>query len=175
MRFHRRLHTESMMTHKLFVALAIGLALSGQYAVEANAQAVPSRGTVKARPRLFNPFDVSRSRLTVNRFGIVGFASSGQSDPFMLSGSRWEAATAMSLAAAAPAAAATASTAAVASVSSVASGATAPPAEAPPLAAVSSPTATGAGDEGLGIGAAVRPPYRPPVRSPFRPPPRPPF
>jgi hypothetical protein len=65
--------------------LAIAVLFSASaIAVEAQ-DAARSRGSVRVRPRFFNPFDVGASRITLNPFGIIAFAqaetSSGVSTP----------------------------------------------------------------------------------------------
>jgi hypothetical protein len=38
------------------------------------AQTAGTRGSVKVRPRFFNPFDIGTSRLTLNPFGVIVFS-----------------------------------------------------------------------------------------------------
>lgn len=63
-----------MTSHRSFAVVAVWSALVGTYADTVYAQVAPAtRGTVKVRPRFFNPFDVNVSRLTLNPFGIFAF------------------------------------------------------------------------------------------------------
>jgi hypothetical protein len=150
----------------------IGLAAQNLPTADAQQNSAPSRRTVKVKPRLFNPFDVSRSQLTVDPFGIVRFQSKPLPIPESMLPS-WAAATGISaiLGPVAPVGA-SASAAVVANARLVDAVSSVPASRA---ATASAPSAGGAGGEVLASGAAVRPPFRPPVRSPFRPPPRPPF
>jgi len=51
------------------------VALFSAGGVAAFGQDAPTaRGSVKVRPRFFNPFDVGTSRLTLNPFGVFSFA-----------------------------------------------------------------------------------------------------
>ncbi len=120
------------------------------------------RGTTKVHARLYNPFDVSGSEISVDRFGIVTYrGGSARSAPSVTP--YWASAAAFT---ALSTPAASASTAAVVAASSVATVSVTP--------TTGSLAAPAAGAD-LAVGSSVRPPYRPPVRSPFRPPPRPPF
>jgi hypothetical protein len=51
---------------------ALLVALAGAWQEAALAQELPAatRGTVKVRSRVFNPFEVGQSRLTINPFGV---------------------------------------------------------------------------------------------------------
>lgn len=167
-----------MSTHRWFAILAVWLVLTGVYSVAAEAQPQPAstRGSVKARPRFFNPFDVSRSRLTMNPFGF--FSVTDPADfPFAIqsaSPSAPNAVTRFQATIVAPVQAV--SSAPGAAAPSSASGVRETGALQPLSASIVSADATASEDESMaGGGSAVRPPYRPPVRSPFRPPPRPPF
>jgi hypothetical protein len=113
-----------------------------------------TRGTIKVQSRLFNPFDVSQSRLSMDPFGFFtlqqGSKSPSTPAPLLTSS-------------------ASSSSNAAASGTSTSSDSTASPTgNVATSSAVLDPTAV------IAVGAA-RPPFRPPVRSPFRPPPRPPF
>jgi len=117
-----------------------------------------TRGTVKVQSRLFNPFDVGQSRLSMDPFGFFTFQKSGiPSGPVpILAGS--EKVQSLMISPAVASAAGNSSTDSTA----------APTANIGSSSAVLDPSTT------IAFGAA-RPPFRPPVRSPFRPPPRPPF
>ena len=155
------------MSAKLFTTLLVSLVLTGSYTLVADAQQQPSprRGTVKAHTRYFNPFEVSRTRVTVDRFGVVHFANGMTISP----------------GAAQAAKAAVASTAAVATATALPSAPAALASSASASAASLDPAtnfaeAPAQASEGLLVPIlTARPPFRPPVRSPFRPPPRPPF
>jgi hypothetical protein len=51
---------------------------AGAIAVEAQ-DAVQQLGSVRVRPRFFNPFDIGSNRLTLNPFGMIAFAQAGPS------------------------------------------------------------------------------------------------
>ncbi|HJQ82269.1 MAG TPA: hypothetical protein VJ828_20065 [Lacipirellulaceae bacterium] len=60
-----------MTLPRLSLLLAVGLALVAMGASNAEAQdASRSRGSVKVRPRFFNPFDVGGGRFTLSPFGF---------------------------------------------------------------------------------------------------------
>jgi hypothetical protein len=114
-----------------------------------------TRGTIKVQSRLFNPFDVSGSRLSMDPFGFFtlqqGAKSPSVPSPLLTSP------------------AAETSLTSTAGATATSSDSTAAPAgNLATSSAVLNPTTV------IAVGAA-RPPFRPPVRSPFRPPPRPPF
>lgn len=147
------------------VACALSVALAGSAVAEQRSTA--RRGTVKVHSRLFNPFDVGGSQISVDRFGIVTYrGGNARSAPSVTP--YWASAAAFTtvLTPTAPVTTAASTAAAVVAASSVATVSVTP--------ASGSLAAPAAGAD-LAIGASVRPPYRPPVRSPFRPPPRPPF
>jgi hypothetical protein len=117
-----------------------------------------TRGTVKVQSRLFNPFGVNQSRLSIDPFGFFTVQKSSTPSvplPLVTSPEKVQAVAAPTVVA--PAASNT-----------TANATAAPPADIATSTAVLDPT------EVIAVGAA-RPPFRPPVRSPFRPPPRPPF
>lgn len=141
------------------MACVLGVALAG----DAQAQ---RRGTAKVRSRLFNPFDLSGSQISVDPFGIVSYRNGGQSSSVPSVTPYWASAAVFSAVLAPTAPVTTTASTAVAGASSVATLSATP-------ASGSLEPATASAD--LAFGSSVRPPYRPPVRSPFRPPPRPPF
>ena len=184
-----------MTFKKSFSAVLICLALSGASSVAADAQkpAAPKRGTAKARPQFFNPFDVKKTRLKINQYGFFTYLPAG--------------ALAESPAATAVPSSSTTPQVSVPPVLVTAktTGSDAATASPSPLVDATLPsqlsTAAGlslSGDTAIGSASAsgtmasvtatdvtdatspgsslsLRPPFRPPVRSPFRPPPRPPF
>jgi hypothetical protein len=91
-----------MIIKRLLSISAVIIVLFSANAVAVQAQDAPvSRGTVKVRPRFFNPFDTGTSRLTLNPFGVFSFAqptslsvplavattSSAKNDPVLTEGS----------------------------------------------------------------------------------------
>ena len=63
------------MTNQRFLSVSLMvLALLGASAAALAQDAPASRGTVKVRPRFFNPFQPTASRLTLNPFGVFSFA-----------------------------------------------------------------------------------------------------
>jgi hypothetical protein len=139
-----------MTVSRLQSVLVGALAIAGAWDT-AQAQDLPlaTRGTVKVRSRVFNPFEIGQSRLTISPLGTFTLTDTS---PFAV-----------------PAIAPT-PTAAAASSAPVASAA----AVSAPVAETGDPPG-GSLDGGFATGTAVRPPFRPPERSPWRPPPRPPF
>src|SRR5438128_572382 len=67
----------AIMSYRFFSALSLSLALSMACPVMAQDQQPPTvrKGTVKAHARYFNPFEVSRTRVSVDRFGVVHLAN----------------------------------------------------------------------------------------------------
>ena len=56
------------------LTIILAAALFGSVVAAAQAQNAPaSRGSVKVRPRFFNPFDVGASQITLNPFGVFNF------------------------------------------------------------------------------------------------------
>jgi hypothetical protein len=74
-----------MIQPKWLMAIAIGTAVLGTVVADvAHAQEQStSRKKVKVRTRSFNPFAVSQSQLTVDRFGIVRFADAAKTPPLL--------------------------------------------------------------------------------------------
>ncbi len=58
----------------LFLACGIGLLILSAASAQAQ-EPSRSRGTVKVRPRFFNPFDVGGARFTLSPFGFFTFAT----------------------------------------------------------------------------------------------------
>jgi len=117
-----------------------------------------TRGTVKVQSRLFNPFDVSQSRLSIDPFGFFTLQKSGIPSgpvPLLTSSANSQSLSSSPTVASAADKSSTDSTAA-------------------PTANIGSSSAILDPSTQIAVGAA-RPPFRPPARSPFRPPPRPPF
>jgi hypothetical protein len=149
MTFHKRLST----TLAAIVCLSMATGAMAQDLTPST-----TRGTVKVQSRVFNPFDVSRSRLTIDPFGFFTVQKPTQpSGPVPLVISSEKPATVTSLPAGLANTNSTSTTSAAAPATTIGTS-----------SAVLDPT------EVIAVGAA-RPPFRPPVRSPFRPPPRPPF
>ena len=140
----------SMTVLRLQSVLVVALAVAGAWDT-AQAQDLPvaTRGTVKVRSRVFNPFEIGQSRLTVNPFGVFTVA---ESSPFSVP-TVSPTSPAVTSSSSAPASSASTST---------------------PVVATGDPP-SGSLDSGFATSTAVRPPFRPPERSPWRPPPRPPF
>lgn len=158
-----------MIIPKPIVVFALALALTAAWSAAADAQQ-PSRtqrGSVKVQPRFFNPFDVSRTRLTMDRFGNFSI-SDAANFPFA---ARTSSSSALPTEARVPASV-------IAPAGVGAASATTGPEDSGSADAVAQDAVTVEEDSEAfmgGAGSAVRPPYRPPRRSPFRPPPRPPF
>ena len=139
----------------LFALLGVAVVAAPVHAAEPLQPTTQSRGTVKVRPRFFDPFAVKQSRLQMDPFG---FFTLQNANPFSVS---------------------VPGTASPAAKSTVAVGSIAGPTTAPVAAAAPAPAAAATGSDidsapVIAVSAA-RVPFRPPVRSPFRPPPRPPF
>jgi hypothetical protein len=168
-----------MINYRLLSVSAVALALAGMSgeAALAQVQSAPTRGTVKVRSRVFNPFDVGPSRLTLNPLGVF---SVNEVNPFAVSNPG----SVVPSAASATGGSATGSTTTAGNIATASA----------PAAATAEASATGSGTALVGpavttannsdeltiepsviVPYAVRPPFRPPVRSPWRPPPRPPF
>jgi hypothetical protein len=134
-----------MTTRKLIAALAVALNLGCWSVGIADADDSLPASTNKVRSRVFNPFDVGFTRLSLDPFGIFTLSEPTiqtqmaqlQSNPFSTSSAGGSAAS-------------TSSTEAVTTTPPTTTTLTLSPLQ-------------------------VRPPFVPPDRSPFRPPPRPPF
>jgi hypothetical protein len=136
-----------------FICLALAMSAMAQDLTPST-----TRGTVKVQSRLFNPFDVSQSRLSIDPFGFFTLQRSSVPSgpvPILTSSQKVQSLSSSPAVASATDKSSTDSTAA-------------PTANIGSSAAVLDPSTI------IAVGAA-RPPFRPPVRSPFRPPPRPPF
>jgi hypothetical protein len=142
-----------MMMRKLNAILAIALGMCCVSVGRANAAdellTSTTRGTAKVQSRVFNPFEVGVSRLSIDPFGIFTLtdpAAGAQTSPFPTGGG--------SAAATSTTTTSTSTTTSQAADTTVSAPATNTMTLSPLL---------------------VRPPFRPPDRSPYRPPPRPPF
>jgi hypothetical protein len=180
-------YQKNMTLQKSFLAILISLTLTGVSGALAESEQppTPARAKAKARPRFFNPFDVKRSRLKIDRFGFFTFLPSGslleapveaqsstaQPAPKVVSPQPGQSSLTTSDIGSATGTGMTLAPSTVVSQPSVVSNDNTTPAGSAAVAR----SGSAEGSVSALLFAPARPPFRPPVRSPFRPPPRPPF
>lgn len=63
-----------MACYRILIAVAAAAAFVAGSATAEAQDAGRTRGSVRARPSYFNPFEVSSNQLTLNPFGMIAFA-----------------------------------------------------------------------------------------------------